>query len=264
MNDENPVLFAASPEGVAVITLNRPDMHNAFNETLIAQLNEILEDLRTADGVRVVLVEAAGKSFSAGADLNWMRRAAQFTEDQNYADARALARMLNAIRTLPQPTIALVHGAARAGGVGIVSACDIALAARQATFAVTEVRLGLTPSTISPYLVEAIGSRQARRWFLTGELFDAEQALRMGLVHAVYDDAEALRAAGEALVGEVLKCAPGAVHATKELIEAVRAGDITSDLMEDTARHIARQRLTDEGREGIASFLEKRKARWAL
>ena len=263
MSEENPVLFAATREGVAVITLNRPEVHNAFNEAVIARLNEILEDLRAADGVRVVLIEAAGKSFSAGADLNWMRRAAQYSEDENYADARALARMLRRLRNLPQPTIALVHGAARAGGVGIVSACDIAFAARQATFAVTEVRLGLTPSTISPYLVEAIGSRQARRWFLTGELFDADQALRMNLVHAVFDDAEALRAAGEDLVAGILKCAPGAVHATKDLIEKVRAGEIDDDLMEDTARHIARQRLTEEGREGIASFLEKRNARWS-
>jgi methylglutaconyl-CoA hydratase len=263
VTEQEPVLFAASPEGVAVITLNRPDIHNAFNPAVIARLNDILEDLRTADGVRVVLVEAAGKSFSAGADLNWMKSAANFTEDENYDDARALARMLHAFRTLPQPTIALVHGAARAGGVGIVSACDIAFASKQASFAVTEVRLGLTPSTISPYLVEAIGAREARRWFLTGELFDAEQAFRIGLVHQVFEDAESLRAAGEELVDGILKCAPGAVHATKELIELVRAGEITADLREETARHIARQRLTEEGREGIASFLEKRKPRWA-
>mgnify|MGYP002525988939 CR=1 FL=1 len=257
-----PVLLKATQAGVATITLNRPEVHNAFNAEVIELLSEMLDDLAGADGVRVVLLDAVGKSFSAGADLNWMKRAASFSADENREDARALGEMLRRLNRLPKPTVALVQGSAFGGGVGLMAACDIVIAVRAAAFSLSEVKLGLIPATIAPYVVAAIGERQARRYFLTGEHFDGEAALKLGLVHELVDDGPGLIAAGERMVERLFTAAPGALGEAKDLIEAVAGKPIDSHLIEDTARRIAERRAHDEAREGIAAFLEKRKPDW--
>ena len=259
---EDSVLMRASPAGVATVTLNRPEAHNAFNAEVIERLSEVLGDLAGADGVRVVLLEAVGKSFSAGADLNWMKHAADFTREENREDARALAEMLRRLNTLPKPTVALVQGAAFGGGVGLMAACDMVVAVRGAEFSLSEIKLGLIPATISPYVIAAIGERQARRYFLTGERFDADEACRIGLVHEVVEDAAALDAAGERIVERLFAAPPGALAAAKDLIAAVAGRPIDADVIEDTARRIAERRTHAEAREGIAAFLEKRKPDW--
>lgn len=259
---DHPVLLDTTRDGLAVITLNRPEVHNAFNPDVIAALSDIFEDLRGADGVRAVMLAAEGRSFSAGADLTWMRAAADYSFADNREDAQALADMLEALRMLPQPTLALVHGPALAGGMGLVAACDIALATPEAMFGLTEVRLGLVPAVISPYVIEAIGPRAARRYILTGERFGAEEALRLGLVHAVLSDRNALSQAAEGIVAAILDGAPGAIRAAKELIDLV-AFTALEDVKDDTARLIAERRATDEAKEGLSAFLAKRKPNWA-
>ncbi len=259
---EEPILLKATQAGVATITLNRPEVHNAFNAEVIDLMIEILEDLAGADGVRVVLLTAAGKSFSAGADLNWMKHAASFTEEENREDARALGEMLRRLNRLPKPTVALVQGSAFGGGVGLMAACDIVVAVRDAAFSLSEVKLGLIPATIAPYVVAAIGERQTRRFFLTGERFDADEAQAIGLVHELVEDEPALIAAGERMVERLLTAAPGALAEAKELVGAVAGKPIDSHLIEDTARRIAARRAHDEAREGIAAFLEKRRPDW--
>ena len=252
----------ASPAGVATVTLNRPEAHNAFNAEVIERLSEVFADLAGADGVRVVLLEAVGKSFSAGADLNWMKHAADFTKEENREDARALAEMLRRLNTLPKPTVALVQGAAFGGGVGLMAACDMVVAVRNAEFSLSEIKLGLIPATISPYVIAAIGARQARRYFLTGERFDADEACRIGLVHEVVGDTEALDAAGQRIVERLFAAPPGALAAAKDLIAAVAGRPIDADVIEDTARRIADRRTHPEAREGIDAFLEKRQPDW--
>ncbi len=261
MTDE-PILLKATQAGVATITLNRPDLHNAFNAEVIELLSEILDDLAGADGVRVVLLTAAGKSFSAGADLNWMKHAAEFTEEENREDARALGEMLRRLNRLPKPTVALVQGSAFGGGVGLMAACDVVVAVRAAAFSLSEVKLGLIPATIAPYVVAAIGERQARRYFLTGERFHGEQAKAIGLVHELVADEAALVAAGERIIERLFAAAPGALAEAKDLIAAVAGKPIDGHLIEDTARRIAERRAHDEAREGIAAFLEKRRPDW--
>jgi methylglutaconyl-CoA hydratase len=261
MSDES-VLLDMTSEGVAVVSLNRPEMHNAFNPQVIERLDEIFADLAREDHIRLVLIEGRGKSFSAGADLDWMRRAAGFTPQENREDAEALARMLKRLRDLPQPTIALVHGAAVAGGVGLVAACDMAIALRSAIFRLTEVRIGLIPAVISPYVIEAIGKRQARRYFLTAESFDAEAAQAMGLINVLVDDMNALSAEIERLSGIILENAPGAIKASKELINIVAGPAASEELGKETAFMIASQRQTPEAIEGIAAYLEKRTPSW--
>lgn len=259
---DQPVTLKATQAGVATITLNRPEVHNAFNAEVIELLSEIFEDLAGADGVRVVLLAATGKSFSAGADLNWMKRAGSFTEEENREDARALGEMLRRLNRLPKPTVALVQGSAFGGGVGLMAACDMVVAVREAAFSLSEVKLGLIPATIAPYVVAAIGERQARRYFLTGERFDAEAARRIGLVHELVEDGAALVAAGERIVERLFAAAPGALADAKELVAAVAGKPIDGSLIEDTARRIAERRAHDEAREGIDAFLEKRKPDW--
>ncbi|MFP6742428.1 MAG: enoyl-CoA hydratase/isomerase family protein [Alphaproteobacteria bacterium] len=259
---EDSVLMRASPEGVATITLNRPEVHNAFNAEVIERLSDVLEDLAGADGVRAVLLEAVGKSFSAGADLHWMKLAASFTEAENLEDARALSQMLHRLNTLPKPTVALVQGAAFGGGVGLMAACDMVIAVKDAAFSLSEIKLGLIPATISPYVIAAIGERQAGRYFLTGERFDADEARRIGLVHEVVDDLDALKMAGERMVERLFAAPPGALADAKDLIAAVAGRPIDAVLIEDTARRIAARRSHAEAGEGIAAFLEKRKPGW--
>ena len=247
--------------GVATLTLNRPEVHNAFDDALIARLTSALEDVAARGDVRVVVLTGSGKSFCAGADLAHMKKAAGFSEAENIADAQALARLLMVLGGLPRPTVALVQGPAYGGGVGLVSACDIAIAAERASFALTEVRLGLIPAVISPFVVRAVGESHARRFMLTGERFGAETARRIGLVHEVVDG-EALEARGAEVVEMLLQCSPEAHRRAKALIDAVAGRPIDEALADDVARRIAAARASDDGREGIAAFLEKRTPWW--
>ena len=247
--------------GVATLTLNRPEVHNAFDDALIARLTGALEDVGASGDVRVVVLAGNGRSFCAGADLAHMKKAASFSEAENIADAQALARLLMVLGGLPKPTVALVQGPAYGGGVGLVSACDIALAAERASFALTEVRLGLIPAVISPFVVRAIGESHARRFMLTGERFSAETALRIGLVHEVVP-AESLQERGREVVDMLLQCSPDAHRHAKALIDAVTGRPIDEALANDVARRIAAARASDDGREGIAAFLEKRAPWW--
>lgn len=264
MADEDILHLDTTRDGVAVVTLNRPDIHNAMSGPLVEALDDTFETLRGADGVRVVLLEAAGKSFSAGADLNAMKAAAHFDPKQNEEDALIFAHMLKKLKELPQATIAVVQGPAVGGGLGLVAACDMAIASKDAWFSLSEVKLGIIPAMISPYVVEAIGPRNARRYFLTGERISAEEAYRTGLIHALADDRQGLSALSEQLVTALFQTAPGAVHAAKELIDLVAFKDIDNHLVHETAKLIAERRASDEGKEGISAFLEKRKPSWVV
>lgn len=245
----------------ATLWLNRPQRHNAFDDVLIAELSAKLAELAADDAVRVVLLAGRGKSFSAGADLAWMKRMADYTPAENEVDAAAMAEMLHRLDCLPKPTIALVQGAAMGGGVGLVAACDIAIAAADAQFALSEVRLGLIPAAISPYVIAAIGPKAARRYFLTAERFDAEQARGLGLVGAVVPAAE-LAAEGTRLAEMLGQNGPAAMAEAKRLIADVAGRPVDAALRAETAGRIARQRAGAEGREGIAAFLERRKPVW--
>jgi methylglutaconyl-CoA hydratase len=247
--------------GVVWLTLDRPEIHNAFDDRLIAKLTRELASLGTDAGVRVVVLTGAGRSFSAGADLNWMRRTATYGEAENRADARALAKLMQTLHELPKPTVARVNGAALGGGTGLVACCDIVVASAQATFGTTEVRLGLIPSVIGPYVLAAIGPRQARRLMLTGARISAAEALRLGLVHEVVA-AEQLDGAVARIVGELLKSGPAALAAAKRLIRDLGGRPIDAALIDDTARRIASLRATGEAREGVGAFLEKRPPSW--
>jgi methylglutaconyl-CoA hydratase len=247
--------------GVATLTLNRPEVHNAFDDTLIAELTGELDRLGGDDTVRAVVLAGKGKSFSAGADLNWMRRMAGYSHADNLRDAQALAALMRTLNELPKPTLARVQGAAFGGGVGLIACCDIAIAAEEAKFSLSEVRLGLIPAVISPYVVAAIGERAARRYFLTGERFEAREALRLGLVHEVCTGSE-LDARVGAISDALLECGPKAIAAAKNLIATVARRPTDRALTDETAGRIAAIRATDEGKEGVAAFLEKRKPRW--
>ena len=249
---------------IGLVKLYRPDRHNAFDDVLIAELTEALRSMEAEDGVRVVVMSGAGKSFSAGADLNWMKRMAGFSKEENQRDAMGLGALMRTLAHLRKPTIARVHGAAYGGGVGLVACCDIAVASQAATFSLSEVRLGLVPAVISPYVVSAIGERAARRYFLTGERFDAGEAWRIGLVHEIAPDDDELDGKVGDIVDALLQGGPVAQREGKELIRAVAARPVTSELIQDTAERIARLRASTEGREGVAAFLEKRRAAWVL
>jgi methylglutaconyl-CoA hydratase len=255
------VRLEVDPRGVATLTLNRPEVHNAFDDQLIARLTHELRDLEHQAGVRVVVIAAEGKSFCAGADLNWMKRVARYSEAENIRDAIALAGLMRTLNTLTKPTIARVQGAAFGGGVGVVACCDTAIASAAAVFCLSEVRLGLIPAVISPYVVAAMGERSARRYFLSGERFDAQEALRIGLVHSVVAE-EQLDASVSRITDELLKCGPKAIAAAKDLIAHVAHRPIDQTLAEETASRIARIRVSAEGQEGIAAFLEKRAPGW--
>ncbi|MGK9165677.1 enoyl-CoA hydratase/isomerase family protein [Inquilinus limosus] len=247
-------------DGVGTVVMDRPDRHNAFDEHVIADLTAAFARLGAEDAVRAVVLRGAGKSFSAGADLDWMRRMAAYDEAANLADARALAALMRTIDTLPKPTVALVHGAAYGGGVGLVACCDIAVATEAASFSLSEVKLGLIPAVISPYVVRAIGARAARRYFLTAERFDAVEARRLGLVHELVAG-DGLEEAARRILAALRGNGPAAVRAAKDLVAAV-AGRPPAEVEEDCARRIAAIRAGEEGREGVAAFLEKRKPAW--
>ena len=246
---------------VARLRLNRPDLHNAFDAGLIAALTSALDALGQDNSVRVVVLESAGASFSAGADLNWMRGMAAAGEAENRADALALARLMRTLDELPKPTIARVQGAAFGGGVGLVACCDIAIGVPEAKFGLTESKLGLLPAVISPYVIAAIGPRQARRWFATAEIFDAEEAQRIGLLHDVANPT-ALDTAVQRQVDLLLKAGPVAAASAKALVRRVAAGGDGKALDEANAELIAKLRVSPEGQEGLGAFLDKRKPAW--
>ncbi len=247
---------------VAIVTLNKPAKHNAFDDELIAELTEALRTLEADDATRIVVLSASGRSFSAGADLNWMRRMAGYSKEDNQRDAMHLAALMRTLCFLAKPTIARVQGPAYGGGVGLVACCDVAVASHDASFALSEAKLGLIPAVIAPYVVAAIGERSARRYFLTGERFSASEAWRLGLVHELaQDDTEIDDRVGE-IVDAMLACGPVAQREAKDLIRAVANRPISTELIQDTAGRIARIRSSPEGREGVTSFLEKRRAAW--
>lgn len=258
---DDPILLGRDERGVATLTLNRPDVHNAFDDMLIAGLSVRLRELDADARVRVVVLAGSGKSFSAGADLNWMKRMAAYSDADNLRDACGLGDLMHTLAVMSKPTIARVQGAAYGGGVGLAACCDIAIGTPAAAFSLSEVRLGLIPAVISPYVVAAIGERQARRYFLTAERFDAAEALRIGLLHMVVNE-DQLDAAVGAMADQLLKGGPKALTAAKDLIGAVVNRPIDRRLVEETAERIARIRVTPEGREGVAAFLEKRKPGW--
>ena len=254
-------LAIAIADGVATVTLARPEVHNAFDEALIAELTRALKALDADPAVRVVVLCGEGRSFCAGADLTWMQRMAGYDHAANLADAGALAAMLAALDRSTKPTIARVHGAAYGGGVGLVACCDIAVAAEDAVFALSEARLGLIPATIGPYVVAAIGRRAARRYFLTAERFGAADALAIGLVHAVVP-AAGLDARVRELADQLLAAGPRAQAESKALIRAVAGRPIDDTVIADTVEWIAAVRASPEGREGIAAFLARRPPAW--
>ena len=246
---------------LARLRLNRPELHNAFDAGLVAGLTSALERAGADPAVRVVVLEGAGASFSAGADLNWMRGMAAASEAENREDALRLARLMRTLDELPKPTIAKVHGAAFGGGVGLVACCDIAIGATEAKFGLTESRLGLLPAVISPYVIAAIGARQARRWFASAELFDASEAQRIGLLHDVVNPT-ALDTAVQRQVELLLKAGPIASASAKTLVRRVASGGNGEQLDADNAELIARLRVSPEGQEGLSAFLDKRKPAW--
>jgi methylglutaconyl-CoA hydratase len=248
-------------DGVATIRMNRPEVHNAFDDVLIAALTAELRRLDPLPQARVIVLAASGKSFSAGADLNWMRRMAKYSQEENLRDAMALAGLMRTLDSVKKPTVARVQGAAFGGGVGLVACCDIAIASTEAAFSLSEVRLGVIPSVISPYVIAAIGEREARRYFLTAERFDAVEARRIGLVHEVVDSG-ALDEAVAKIAGQLLKGGPQALAAAKKLIADVSRRPMDDALSAETARRIAAIRVESEGQEGLAAFFEKRRPDW--
>ncbi|HEV2533732.1 enoyl-CoA hydratase-related protein [Phenylobacterium sp.] len=257
------VRIEATQAGAATVVLNRPARKNAFDADLISAMDEAFETLRGAEGVRVVFLRGAGAMFSAGADLEWMRRAADRTEADNREDAMAMATMMKKLWDLPTLTVALIEGGAFGGGAGLAACCDLAIATQDARFSFSEVRLGLIPAVISPYVVAAIGARQARALFATGQVFDAAEAQRIGLVTELVADVAGLTAAHDRIAREVLACAPGALAEAKQLVGDVAGREIDHDLLELTARRIAAARVGPEGQEGVRAFLERRKPAWA-
>ncbi len=255
------MLLVERKDGVARVTLNRPEVRNAFDDALIAALRKAFDELSDDASVRAVVLAGNGPAFCAGADLNWMKRMAGYGYDENLADAQALADMLVALDRLPKPTIARVHGPAFAGGTGLVAACDIAVGTAEAKFCFSEAKLGLSPATISPHVMRAIGERAARRYFLTAEVFDAAEAERLGLLTLTVEPA-ALDGTIDGLLKHLLAGGPAALKEIKALIRAVAGRPVDDALAADTARRIAEIRVSSEGKEGIASFLEKRKPAW--
>ena len=258
---EPTVLVSRDDRGVVTVMLNRPALHNAFDEALIQKLIETFENVGNDNACRVMVLAGAGKSFSAGGDLNWMRRMAGYSYAENLADAGELARLMRTLDRLPKPTIARIHGSVFAGGLGLVTCCDVAVAEQDTVFCVSEARLGLVPSVISPYLIRAIGARSARRYFLTAERFSAAEAHRIGLVHEVVP-AAGLDAKVEAIVAALLEGGPSSQARSKRLISEVTDRPIEQPVIEITSRTIAEARASDEAREGLAAFFEKRKPKW--
>ncbi|MGW8367880.1 MAG: enoyl-CoA hydratase-related protein [Gammaproteobacteria bacterium] len=257
-----PIQIHVDERGAATITLNRPEVRNAFDDRLIGRLDTAVSDLGADPKIRVIVLTGAGKAFSAGADINWMRAMAACGHDENHADALRLARLMARLDAIGKPTVARVNGPAIGGGVGLVACCDIAVASTDARFGLSEVRLGLVPAVISPYVIAAVGRRNARRLFLTGELLNAKQARRAGLVHEIAKPSN-LNAAVEDQIAQLLLGGPVAQREAKQLIRDITAGPFGPDAVQKhTAELIARLRVSDEGQEGLGAFLDKRKAAW--
>jgi len=261
MSQTPSVISDIDGRGVATVTLNRPTIHNAFDDLLIAELITIFDRIGKDADVRLIVLRGAGKSFSAGADLNWMRRMADYSDQENLDDARAVATLMASIAFCPKPVLARVHGTAMGGGVGLVSACDIAIGTSDTRFALSEVRLGVIPATIGPYVVRAIGERQAARYMISGERFDADEACRIGLLHQVVPP-DQLDDTVNHMVEELLQNSPNAMLEAKSLIAAISNRPVDSEVREDTAQRIARVRASGEGKEGLTAFLTKRRPTW--
>jgi methylglutaconyl-CoA hydratase len=261
MNQTDSVLFEIDKRGVATVTLNQPEIHNAFDDKLILQLTDIFSRVNQNKDIRVMVLAATGKSFSAGADLNWMQRMATYSYEQNLADANALAKMFLILNTIDKPTIARVQGAAFGGAVGLVACCDMAVGSKLSKFCLSEVKLGLAPATISPYVIDAIGARVAKRYFTTAEVFSARRARRLGLLSEAVVEEE-LDSTVENLIEHILKNSPAAIRAAKQLIFDVQNKPISDALLATTSEKIAELRVSDEGQEGLNAFLQKRRANW--
>ena len=255
------VLFDVNALGVATVTLNNPDKHNTFDDSIIAALSHLFHGIAKCHDIKVMVLASTGKSFSAGADLGWMKRMASYSYDENLSDANVLAHMLKNLNFLPQPTIAKVQGAAFGGAVGLASCCDIVLASEKASFCLSEVKLGLIPATISPYVVNAIGQKASRRYFQTAERFFADKAQQLGLVDEIYPLTE-LDAAVDAMISTLLANGPLAVRQAKQLALDVAYQTIDDNLIADTSERIASIRVSAEGQEGLGAFFEKRQAAW--
>ncbi|MGB1951078.1 MAG: enoyl-CoA hydratase-related protein [Marinobacter sp.] len=261
-DQESAVLLKQRTDGVTEVVLNRPDKRNAFDDVIIQQLINALEKVNADDNTNIVILRSEGKHFSAGADLGWMRRMADNTRQENLDDSRELARLMNTLNHLGKPVIGLVQGAAFGGAVGLAACCDIVLATEKASFCLSEVKLGLIPAVISPYVVRAIGERQARRYFITAEVFTAQQAEHFGLVHEVCEDVDAMERRCDELLLQLALNGPEAMQAAKDLVFAVSHKVIGNDVIDDTAQRIADIRVGAEGQEGLSAFLNKRKANW--
>ncbi len=257
----NEVITRVDADGNATVMLNRPEVHNAFDPLMTRLLTAALEKLDADPKVRAVVLLGAGKSFCAGADIGHMKASAKFSRAQNYKSAQESARMFHTLYNLSKPTIACIHGAVRGGGIGLVAACDIAIAARSATFRLSEVKIGVIPSMISPYVIAAIGERQSRRYFITGEEFDAAEAWRIGLIHDIAEE-ESLNGTVGAMLAQLYSSGPKAMAAAKQLIGLSAHADIDKKILDETSRRIADIRATPEGQEGLSAFLEKRKPHW--
>jgi methylglutaconyl-CoA hydratase len=256
------VISQVDADGNATLTLNRPEVHNAFDPGMVEAITAMLRQLEANDKVRAIVITGAGRNFCAGADIEQMKRTAKFSRSQNLENARATSLMLETLHGLAKPTIACVRGAARGGGVGLVSACDIAIAERGATFRLTEVKLGIIPAMISPFVIAAIGPRQAHRYMLSGEEIDAAEGYRIGLVHDICEEPELNERIGRTL-GSLYSSGPNAIAAIKKLIPEVAAARIDGKLMETVSQRIAAIRATAEAQEGLSAFLEKRKTAWS-
>lgn len=263
MSDQQTIISEVDG-GVGILTMNRAQRHNAFDEELIAAMTEALRRLRADSRVRVVVLSARGRSFCAGADLGWMRRAAGYSPEENLDDARKLAELMSTLNEMPKPTIARVQGPAYGGGVGLIAACDVAVGTYDAVFALSEAKLGIVPAVISPYVLAAIGERYCRRYMLTAERFSAAEAYRIGLLHEIVPGEEQLDEAIAEIVETLLANGPNAQAECKSLIRVVSGQPIDEQTTEETAQRITRVRASEEGREGLAAFLEKRPPVWII
>ncbi len=263
-DQESVVLLNRRAAGVTEVVLNRPEKRNAFDDIIIQQLISALEEVNADNTTHIVILRSEGKHFSAGADLGWMRRMADNSRQENLDDARQLARLMETLNNLDKPVIGLVQGAAYGGAVGLAACCDMVIATEKSSFCLSEVKLGLIPAVISPYVVRAIGERQARRYFISAEVFTAREAEHYGLVHMVCDDLDAMERRCDELLRQLAGNGPEAMKAAKDLVFAVSHKLISDDVIEDTAQRIADIRVSAEGQEGLSAFLNKRKATWAL
>lgn len=261
MTEQQAITMDIDERGVATVTLNRPHIHNAFDDVVIAELISAFESIHQNNDVRVMILAATGKSFCAGADLNWMKKMASYSYEENKQDAGNLARLFSSLYNLNKPTIARVQGAVYGGGVGLVACCDIAIGSKLSKFCLSEVKLGLVPATISPYVIEAIGPRMAKRYFMTAEVLSSRRARRIGLLSEVVSEEE-LDASVQSIVTPLLKNGPGSISIAKDLINNISYSAIDEQLIDLTSDLIANVRVSDEGQEGLTAFLEKRAPNW--